>query len=253
MLLNIVWMWSIPYSRNYCSVSTSQGKNLQHHHGAVIKLGQKNIRYWKSSNRNQKSTYIYIYVCVWENVGNKGCVLANHGLDATVCFAIRFKVLIWRMRDLECYFSITTELKHNLYQDVDSQCICIYIIHIYKLLKVYLTNLEYDAPLQSRLQLYSTTDVRISHIIAFIKPHSGYLRTVPNGSEVPIFSRTISNYFRTICFFVPSIPPNGSERFRGSLCNLGAPARLRQVQTRLVQAKLFFYLAKGCFYPLKSM
>ena len=29
-----------------------------------------------------------------ENVGNKGCVLANHGLDATVCFAIRFKVLI---------------------------------------------------------------------------------------------------------------------------------------------------------------
>ena len=149
-----------------------------------------------------------------ENVGNKGCVLANHGLDATVCFAIRFKVLIWRMRDLECYFSITTELKHNLYQDVDSQCICIYIIHIYKLLKVYLTNLEYDAPLQSRLQLYSTTDVRISHIIAFITPHSGYLRTVPNGSEVPIFSRTISNYFRTICFLCPAYHrtvPNGSE------------------------------------------
>ena len=197
-------------------------------------------------------------MCVCENVGNKGCVLANHGLDATVCFAIRFKVLIWRMRDLECYFSITTELKHNLYQDVDSQCICIYIyiIHIYKLLKVYLTNLEYDAPLQSRLQLYSTTDVRISHIIAFITPHSGYLRTVPNGSEVPIFSRTISNYFELFpnhLFFVPSIPPNGSERFRGSLCNLGAPARLRQVQTRLVQAKLFFYLAKDCFYPLKSM
>ena len=162
------------------------------------------------------------------------------------------------MRDLECYFSITTELKHNLYQDVDSQCICIYrlYIHIYKLLKVYLTNLEYDAPLQSRLQLYSTTDVRISHIIAFITPHSGYLRTVPNGSEVPIFSRTISNYFRTICFLCPAYHrtvPNGSERFRGSLCNLGAPARLRQVQTRLVQAKLFFYLAKDCFYPLKSM
>ena len=114
----------------------------------------------------------------------------------------------------------------------------IYIyIHIYKLLKVYLTHLEYDAPLQSRLQLYSTTDVRISHIIAFITPHSGYLRTVPNGAEVPIFSRTISNYFEPFVF-VPSIPPNGSERFRGSLCNLGAPARKQEywvIKIRLCQ------------------
>lgn len=91
----------------------------------------------------------------------------------------------------------------------------------------------------------------------------GHLRTVPNGSEVPPngserFRSTdfFPNYFELFpnhLFFVPSIPPNGSERFRGSLCNLGAPARLRQVQTRLVQAKLFFYLAKDCFYPLKSM
>ena len=191
-----------------------------------------------------------MWVCVKN--GNKGCVLANHDLDATVCFAIRFKVLIWRMRDLECYFSITTELKHNLYQDVDSQCICIYIIHIYKLLKVYLTNLEYDAPLQSRLQLYSTTDVRISHIIAFITPHSGYLRTVPNGSEVPIFSRTISNYFELFpnhLFFVPSIPPNGSERFSGSLCNLGAPARLRQVKLDWFKQSCCSIFLKTVFIP----
>ena len=197
-------------------------------------------------------------MCVCENVGNKGCVLANHGLDATVCFAIRFKVLIWRMRDLECYFSITTELKHNLYQDVDSQCICIYIYytHLQAFESVSYKPWIWCATSKPTTAIYSTTDVRISHIIAFITPHSGYLRTVPNGSEVPIFSRTISNYFELFpnhLFFVPSIPPNGSERFRGSLCNLGAPARLRQVQTRLVQAKLFFYLAKDCFYPLKSM
>ena len=64
---------------------------------------------------------------------------------------------------------------------------------------------------------YTTTDVRISHITAFITPHSGYIRTVPNGSEVPISSRTISNYFelfRTICFLCPAYHrtvPNGSE------------------------------------------
>ena len=82
----------------------------------------------------------------------------------------------------------------------------------------------------------TTIEVQILHIIALITTHPGYIRTVPNGSEVPIFSRTISNHL----FFVPSIPPNGSERFSGSLCNWGAPARLRQVQTRLVQARLLF-------------
>ena len=85
----------------------------------------------------------------------------------------------------------------------------------------------------------TTIEVQILHIIALITPHPGYIRTVPNGSEVSIFPelfRTISNHL----FFVPSIPPNGSERFSGSLCNWGAPARLRQVQTRLVQARLLF-------------
>ena len=49
----------------------------------------------------------------------------------------------------------------------------------------------------------TTIEVQILHIIALITPHPGYIRTVPNGSEVPIFSRTISNYFelfRTIRF-----------------------------------------------------
>ena len=159
-------------------------------------------------------------MCVCENVGNKGCVLANHGLDATVCFAIRFKVLIWRMRDLECYFSITTELKHNLYQDVDSQCICIYIyiIHIYKLLKVYLTNLEYDAPLQSRLQLYIVQLMYgyriLLHSSHLIPGTSERFRTVQKYRFFPELFRTISNYFRTICFLCPAYHrtvPNGSE------------------------------------------
>ena len=99
----------------------------------------------------------------------------------------------------------------------------------------------------------TTTHVRISQIIAIITPHSGYIRTVPNGSEVSIFSPNYFELFRTISncsFSVPGIPPNGSERFRGSLLNLDNPAELRQVQTRLVQIKLFlwFYL-QDVFIP----
>ena len=113
-------------------------------------------------------------------------------------------------------------------------------MYINKFVQVYPTHVENDRPLQSRPQLYITTDVRIPYIIA-------------NGSQVPIFSRTISNYFEPIVYFVPSIPRNGSERFKGSLCNLGAPARLRQVQSRQVQAKLCFYISKQRFYLLRHV
>ena len=46
----------------------------------------------------------------------------------------------------------------------------------------------------------TTIEVQILHIIALITPHPGYIRTVPNGSEVPICSRTISNYFEPFVF-----------------------------------------------------
>ena len=113
-------MWSITYSRNDCSVSTSQGKNMQHHHGAVIKLGQKiqGIENHRIKTKNQFIN-IYIYVCVKN--GNKGCVLgkSRFGCYCVFCYQIQsFSFDAWDL-DLECYFSNTTELKHNLYQAVD--------------------------------------------------------------------------------------------------------------------------------------
>ena len=155
-----------------------------------------------------------------ENVGNKGCVLANHGLDATVCFAIRFKVLIWRMRDLECYFSITTELKHNLYQDVDSQCICIYIYILYTFTSFWKCILQtlnmiphFKADYSYIVQLMYRYRILL-HSSHLIPGTSERFRTVQKYRFFPELFRTISNYFRTICFLCPAYHrtvPNGSE------------------------------------------
>ena len=152
-------------------------------------------------------------MCVCENVGNKGCVLANHGLDATVCFAIRFKVLIWRMRDLECYFSITTELKHNLYQDVDSQCICIYRYILYTFTSFWKCILQ-------TLNMMRHFKADYSYIVQLmygyrILLHSSHL--IPGTSER---FRTVQKYrffpelFRTISEPFVFCAQHTTERFR---------------------------------------
>ena len=99
-----------------------------------------------------------------------------------------------------------------LYINIFSQCIYIYT-HTYKLLEVYLTHLKFDAPLQSRLQLYSTTMYNSCTDIAYCCIHHTSFRVPPNGSErfrSTDFSRTISNYIEPFVFCAQ----HTTERFR---------------------------------------
>ena len=156
-------------------------------------------------------------MCVWKCWKQRLCFgKSRFGCYCVFCYQLQsFSLTHERLGVL---LSITTELEYNLYQDVDSQCICIYILYTFtSFWKCILQTLNmmrhFKADYSYIVQLMYGYRILL-HSSHLIPGTSERFRTVQKYRFFPELFRTISNYFRTICFLCPAYHrtvPNGSE------------------------------------------